>query len=83
MNLLTLAFTNIKRRKLEISLNSLLLATGIATIVFLMLAIAQVRHRLQQDAQGIDLVLGAKGSPRQLILSSIYHSDIPLSLIHI
>ena len=77
MNLLTLAFTNIKRRKLEISLNSLLLATGIATIVFLMLAIAQVRHRLQQDAQGIDLVLGAKGSPIQLILSSIYHSDIP------
>ena len=30
-----------------------------------------------RDARGIDLVVGAKGSPMQLILSGIYHADAP------
>jgi putative ABC transport system permease protein len=30
-----------------------------------------------RDARGIDLVVGAKGSPMQLILSGIYHLDAP------
>ena len=34
-----------------------------------------------RDAQGIDLVVGAKGSPLQLILSSVYHIDIPTGII--
>lgn len=34
-------------------------------------------QRMWQDAQGIDLVVGAKGSPMQVILSSIYHLDVP------
>ncbi len=32
---------------------------------------------MNQDAAGIDLVVGAKGSPLQLILSSVYHVDFP------
>ena len=32
---------------------------------------------MTRDAQGIDLVVGAKGSPLQLILSAVYHIDIP------
>ena len=32
---------------------------------------------MQRDARGIDLVVGAKGSPMQLILSGIYHLDAP------
>jgi putative ABC transport system permease protein len=30
-----------------------------------------------RDARGIDLVVGAKGSPLQLVLSSVYHLDVP------
>jgi putative ABC transport system permease protein len=32
---------------------------------------------MHRDARGIDLVVGAKGSPMQLILSGIYHVDAP------
>jgi putative ABC transport system permease protein len=30
-----------------------------------------------RNARGIDVVVGAKGSPLQLVLSTIYHADIP------
>ena len=30
-----------------------------------------------RNAQGIDVVVGTKGSPLQLVLSSVYHADIP------
>jgi putative ABC transport system permease protein len=42
-----------------------------------MLFTRQMEERLQRDLRGIDLVVGAKGSPLQLILSSVYHLDIP------
>jgi len=55
----------------------LLLGLGVATIVVLLLFTQQLAQRLERDSKGIDLVVGAKGSPLQLILSSVYHVDIP------
>ena len=55
----------------------MLLDLGVATIVVLMLFSDQFKNRLNRDARGIHLVIGAKGSPLQLILSTIYHVDIP------
>jgi len=52
-------------------------ALGIATITSLLLFNHQFRNNLINNAEGIDLVIGAKGSPIQLILSSIYHIDSP------
>jgi putative ABC transport system permease protein len=49
----------------------------IALMILLLLAGERVEQRLTRDAAGIDLVIGAKGSPLQLILSSLYHVDIP------
>lgn len=77
MNLIELNFSYIRRRKLNSVLNTLLLALGIATIVVLLLFGAQFEESLTRDARGIDLVVGAKGSPMQLILSSVYHLDVP------
>ena len=36
-----------------------------------------VENRINEDGKGIDIVVGAKGSPLQLVLSTIYHIDIP------
>jgi putative ABC transport system permease protein len=36
---------------------------------------------LKRNAGGIDVVVGAKGSPLQLILSTIYHTDVPIGNI--
>ena len=77
MNLATISLAYLKARSLNTLLNILLLALGVATIVLLLLATTQLDQRMRRDAQGIDLVVGAKGSPMQVILSSIYHLDVP------
>ena len=77
MNLATISLAYLKARRLNTLLNILLLALGVATIVLLLLATTQLDNRMRRDAQGIDLVVGAKGSPMQVILSSIYHLDVP------
>jgi putative ABC transport system permease protein len=55
----------------------ILIALGVATIVLLLLVVGQAEERMHRDARGIDLVVGAKGSPMQLMLSGIYHLDAP------
>jgi putative ABC transport system permease protein len=77
MNLLALSWSYIKTKPLNTLLNILLLALGIAIITVLLLASKQVERSLTQNSRGIDLVVGAKGSPLQIILSSIFHIDYP------
>jgi putative ABC transport system permease protein len=77
MNIASVSFSYLKARPLSTLLNVLLLALGVATIVLLLLATDQFEERMQRDARGIDLVVGAKGSPLQIILSAIYHLDVP------
>ena len=77
MNIATVGFSYLRARPLATLLNVLLLALGVGTIVLLLLATHQLEERMQRDARGIDLAVGAKGSPLQIILSAIYHLDVP------
>ncbi|MDQ1138656.1 ABC transporter permease [Pedobacter agri] len=77
MNILKLSTKNLLRNKLTTFLNIILVAFGIAILSILFLASTQIGNKLEQNAKDIDLVVGAKGSPLQLILSSIYHIDFP------
>jgi putative ABC transport system permease protein len=77
VNVATISLAYLRTRALNTALNVLLLALGIATITLLLLATSQLEERMQRDARGIDLVVGAKGSPMQIILSSIYQLDVP------
>ncbi len=77
MNIFRLSVANLKFRALGSSFNILILAIGIATIITLLHLGQQLEQRFSRDLQGIDLVVGAKGSPLQLILSSVFHLDIP------
>lgn len=77
MNLFRLSLKNLRANPLNTGLNVLLLALGIATITLLLLFAEQLQDRLTRNAKGIDLVVGAKGSPLQLILSAVYHADAP------
>jgi putative ABC transport system permease protein len=58
-------------------LGVLLLALGIATLVFVTLVQAQLTRQLERDARSVDLVVGAKGSPLQLVLATVYQVDVP------
>jgi putative ABC transport system permease protein len=64
-------------RPLGAALNVLLLALGLGSITFLMLVGAQLAKAFDRDLAGIDVVVGAKGSPMQLILSGVLHVDVP------
>ncbi len=77
MNLFTISFAYIKNKKLNTFLNILLLAFGVGIIIFMLLILHQLETRFTNNGKGINMVVGAKGSPLQLILSSIYHIDYP------
>lgn len=72
-----LALAYLRDRSLTTALNILLLGISVAMLVLLVQFGNQLSSRLDRDAQGVDLVVGAKGSPLQLILSSIFHIDQP------
>lgn len=77
MNLYVLVWSYLKARPLTTVLNIFLLALGIAVITVLLLFTNQLQEKITSNAKGIDLVVGAKGSPLQLILCSIFHIDFP------
>ena len=64
-------------RPLGAALNLLLLSLGLASITFLVLVGHQLNQAFDRDLAGIDVVVGAKGSPMQLILSGVFHLDVP------
>jgi putative ABC transport system permease protein len=77
METVALAWRYIAARPLAAALNVLLLALGLASMCFLLLVQHQVQTAFERDLQGIDVVVGAKGSPLQLILAGVFHIDVP------
>lgn len=77
MNTLQIAWKNIHHSLATSILGALLTAFGTAILCILLLTSRQIEEQLDSNSRGIDLVVGAKGSPLQLILSSIYHMDNP------
>lgn len=83
MNIILLVWNYLKAKPLNTVLNSILLALGIAVIIVLLLVSNQIDQKISENARGIDLVVGAKGSPMQLILCNIFHIDFPTGNINL
>lgn len=77
MKTIALAWRHLWSRPLPTLLNLALMALGIASITFVLLLDEQVERAFRRDLAGIDLVVGAKGSPLQLILAGVFHIDVP------
>lgn len=77
MNIFLLALKNIRYRWMTQFITILLIALGIALLWTVREVQVQGEDKLQKNLASIDLVVGAKGSPLQLILASIYHIDAP------
>ena len=72
-----IAWKNIWFKPLNTALSIILLTASVAIITLLILLQEQFEKKFSDNIEGIDLVLGAKGSPLQLILSSVYQVDAP------
>jgi putative ABC transport system permease protein len=77
MNMLRLSWANLKADRLSTVLSIMLLAIGVGMVAFVMVVSQQLTDRFNRDIRGIDMVVGAKGSPLQLILSAVYQMDSP------
>ncbi|MEN9333723.1 MAG: hypothetical protein RLY35_903 [Bacteroidota bacterium] len=83
MNLIGLAFKNIRHQWLDTLLSVILLAFGLGTVSMLVLVEKQTTEQFNKNIKDIDMVLGAKGSPLQLILANVYHVDAPTGNIKV
>ena len=77
MNTLSYAWRYVWARPMAAFLNVLLLSLGLGSMTFLLLVSHHVERAFDRDLAGIDAVVGAKGSPMQLILSGVLHLDVP------
>ena len=77
MNISRLSWQNLISNPLNTMLSLLLMTFGVGIISLLFLLNNQIEQQLQANLRGVDMVVGSKGSPLQLILSSIYHIDNP------
>jgi putative ABC transport system permease protein len=59
----------LRDRRLTTALNVALLAIAVAMLVLLLQFARQAEERFLRDGREVDLVVGAKGSPLQLVLS--------------
>lgn len=77
MSILTLSWKNLVNKPWSMLLSIVLFALGVGLVSLLFLLEKQLQEKFEKNLGGIDLVVGAKGSPLQLILSSMYHIDAP------
>lgn len=77
MNTLSLVWKNITQQWGSTLLSVLLTAFGVAILIVIYISSVTLEKQLENNTKNIDLVVGAKGSPMQLILSSLYHVDNP------
>lgn len=77
MNIFKLSIKNIFNKPLSSSISLSLLILGIGIISLLLQLNTLIKDQMDNNLRGIDMVVGAKGSPLQLILASVYHIDSP------
>ncbi len=83
MNLLVLSWKNTWEKPLSSGLSILLTGLSIGVFLWISFGAKAIEESIKKDLKGIDLVVGAKGSPLQLILSSVYHIDNPTGNINL
>lgn len=77
INTFTIVWKNIKQQLGAATLSILLTAFGVSILLVIAITGESFEKQIENNSKNIDLVVGAKGSPMQLILSSLYHVDNP------
>lgn len=77
MKILSLSIAQLKSRPFNSVLSICMFALGVGIISLLLHFEKYTQNQIAGNLAGIDLVVGAKGSPLQLIMSSVLHADNP------
>ena len=77
MKLIKLSLQNLLHKPLNLALSLVLFSLGIGLISLLFNLNKQITQKFESNLAGIDLIIGAKGSPLQLVLNGLYHIDAP------
>ncbi len=77
MNTFQIAWGYLWSRKFITSLTILSVALGVALISSVLTLRQETERRFVEEGQAFDAVIGAKGSPLQLVLSAVYYMDTP------
>ncbi len=76
MNLVKIVIKNMRQRALATWLTGASVMLGVALAVAILLIKQGVQQRFEQGTLGYEMVVGAKGSPLQLVLNVVYNLDI-------
>jgi putative ABC transport system permease protein len=76
-NLFQLSWKQLSFKPLSTLMNIILFALGVGIVSLLLLISTEIEEKLDKNQAGIGMVVGAKGSPLQLILCAIFHIDFP------
>lgn len=77
LTIIKISLAKLLHKPYNSALSVLLFAIGVALISLIIKTEAFLNSQYKTNMAGIDLVVGAKGSPLQLILSSVLHIDAP------
>ena len=77
MSILKLSYKNIITKPLQTFLTVLILSLSIGLLLGVKQLNKVFESQLNQSLNGVDMVVGAKGSPLQLVLSAVLHIDNP------
>lgn len=81
MTLWHIAWNYLWNRKLTTFLTILSVALGVGLITSVLLLSYEVERRFVQEGQAFDIVVGAKGSAQQLVLSTLYYIGMPAGVM--
>ena len=77
MNSFKLVLAFVRRKPLTWAFHALTLALGVGVLTAVLALNGGLERRFERDLAGVDLVIGAKGSPLQLIMSAVFQLDQP------
>jgi putative ABC transport system permease protein len=81
MSLWKIAWRSIRQRTLASGLTAFSMGMGVALVVTVLVIHSVISQSFRRGAQGYDLIIGAKGSPLQLVLNTVFHLSQPLENI--
>jgi putative ABC transport system permease protein len=81
MSLWKVAWRSIQQRSLASTLTAISMALGVALVVTVLVIYGVIDASFRRNAQGYNLIVGAKGSPLELVLNTVYHLGSRLNTI--